>query len=295
MIRLSKKSLSLCLVLLLCVSFLIGILPANAESALLHDEAGLLSDSGRKKIEDALNSLRERFHFDAVILTTNEYIGSSDEETQAFADQCYASSGYREDGYLFVISMYDRWYVCRGYGMGETAVDDSTYYDFLQEMLPYLSNGYYDYAFLMYADFLNECLTYYENSGVPMQSSKYDGMDGFEYDVEDPLAKPPFLKRPSSYIICIVLGSLLALIPTLTMKKKLKSVAYKSTASGYMVPNSLQMSNQQDLFLYANVSKVARVTDSNSSGRSGGSSFGGHSGGHISSGSFSHGGSSGRF
>jgi uncharacterized protein len=57
-----------------------------------------------------------------------------------------------------------------------------------------------------------------------------------------------------------------------------------------MRKNSMQLTEQQDLYLYANVTKTPRQTDSGRSGHGGGGG-----GSHFSSSGISHGGHSGKF
>ena len=83
---------------------------------------------------------------------------------------------------------------------------------------------------------------------------------------------------------------IVALIVTGSLKRQLTSVKSQTAAADYLKRDSLRLTDKEDLFLYANVSKTVRQTDSGS--RSGG---GGGGGSHFSSGGVSHGGHSGKF
>lgn len=81
------------------------------------------------------------------------------------------------------------------------------------------------------------------------------------------------------------IGFLIAIIAVSVMKSKLKSVRRQPAASSYIRPDSFQVTQSQDIFLYRNVTRTARPKDTGSSS----------GGGHISSSGRSHGGSSGKF
>lgn len=91
--------------------------------------------------------------------------------------------------------------------------------------------------------------------------------------------------------ISSIAGLVIGLITASSLKGQLKSVRNQAGATSYMRRDSLKMTDSQDIFLYANVSKVLRSSDSGGSGRSGGSS----GGSHFSSSGVSHGGHSGKF
>ena len=81
------------------------------------------------------------------------------------------------------------------------------------------------------------------------------------------------------------------------MKSKLKSVGIKSNAREYAVSDSLNIANQDDIFLYSNVSAMPKPKDTHKDSGGSGSS-GGHFGGtsiHVSGGGISHGGGGGKF
>ncbi len=87
----------------------------------------------------------------------------------------------------------------------------------------------------------------------------------------------------------LIAGFLIGLIVASSMKKKLTSVQKQTAAASYLVKDTMRLTDSNDLYLYSNVSKTVRASESSRSG-------GGHSGGsHFSSGGFSHGGHSGKF
>ena len=82
---------------------------------------------------------------------------------------------------------------------------------------------------------------------------------------------------------------MLAFIPMMVMKGKMKSVAMKSEAQDYLVPNSRKLTVSRDQFLYHTINRVPRPKDNPNR------SAGGGGGVRISSSGRSHGGGGGRF
>lgn|GEM_PF-2544755 len=92
-------------------------------------------------------------------------------------------------------------------------------------------------------------------------------------------------------LVSAFIGMIAGLGTGKSLKSQLRSVGQQESASDYLVRDRMQLTDQQDLYLYANVSKSARVSESRGS-----SSGGGHSGGsHFSSGGASHSGHGGKF
>lgn len=93
------------------------------------------------------------------------------------------------------------------------------------------------------------------------------------------------LKRPGFLwvVACLLFGALIGGITVGVMAAKHKTVRRQPAANSYVVQDSLHLTQQSDLFLYANTTRTARPKDSDRSGSdahsgSGGSSFGGGGG-----------------
>ena len=87
----------------------------------------------------------------------------------------------------------------------------------------------------------------------------------------------------SYWILDGVLGALIGGITVGVMAAKHKTVRRQPAANSYVVQDSLHLTQQSDLFLYANTTRTARPKDNARSGSdahsgSGGSSFGGGGG-----------------
>lgn len=121
-----------------------------------------------------------------------------------------------------------------------------------------------------------------------VENNYADGIMGFfdqsefifaEYKEE--LARKSRFPFGTYLIAALAIGFIVALIVTSVMKGKLKSVKRQTNANSYMRQGSMEVSVAQDIFLFANVTRTPRQTQSSSSGGGGGhtSSGGGHHGG----------------
>ena len=85
-------------------------------------------------------------------------------------------------------------------------------------------------------------------------------------------------------MLSLIVGLVLALIITGTMRSKLKTVRHQKTANSYVRNDSMKVTVAKDYFLYRTVTRVPKPKDN-----------GGRSGGGISGGGGGHRGSSGKF
>ena len=247
-------------------------IPADRLNPRVVDDADLLNTGEEQALLSKLDEISETYQCDVAVATVNSLQGKT---ARNFADDYYDYNGYgmgeSDDGVLLVISMEDRdWYVTT-HAFGLTAVTDYALDKMSDKFVPYLSDGEYYNAFMSYA---NSC-------------EKYISMarEGKPYDRNTAKSDA----RKDGYILGIVPSIIIALIValcvTLKMKSDLKSVAPKRAAANYQIPNSLNITNSYETFLYKNV----RKTKIESSSSSGGSSS------HRSSSGRSHGGGGGKF
>lgn len=260
------------LVLILTLSFILlaVLFPVSALSApRLYDGADLLSESEEKALLTGLNAVSERMKLDAVIVTVDS---TGSKSPRDYADDYYDENGYgygeSHDGILLLISMEQRdWYISTcGYGI--TAFTDAGI-DYIGEcMVSDLSDGEYADAFARFVELCEEFVTQ-ARSGAP-------------FDVGN-LPKEPF-DAAMALVIAIVIGFVIGLIVVSVMKGQLKSVRTQSAASNYLKKDSVNLTTSRDFFLFRNVTRVRRETESS-----------GGSGTHRSSSGRSHGGGGGKF
>lgn len=249
----------------------IGVLASNASLPRLVDEADLLSDSEETVLLEKLDQISEERECDVVIVTVESLNGV--EVTAAaddFYDYNYYGYGPDYDGILFLISMEERQFATSTFGFGIEAFTDYGQDMILEEVVPYLSDGDYNKAFLTFAVLCDEYLEAARN--------------GQAYDV----GNEKFSFEPMWILIALASGLVVAFIYTGTLKAQLNNVKMNNSAANYVENNSLKMAVSTDMFLYRNVTRTARPKDN-------GSSSGGGSSLRSSSSGRSHGGRSGSF
>lgn len=262
-------------VLFVMILFFLPASPAFAAEDVprLVDGADLLSDSEETVLRDMLDEISERQQVDLVIVTADSLEGKSPME---FADDFYDYNGYgfgdSYDGVLFLISMEERdWYISTT-GFGITVITDAGREYISQHFLEDLSEGEYNAAFTIFAEMCDDFIT--------------QAREGEPYDVGNLPKEPfPFLMN---LILALFIGFLLSFIVTSVMRGKLKSVHSQSRADSYIKKDSMQITNQRDMFLYRHIDR-RRKPENDSSGHSGGSAV------HTSSSGRSHGGGGGKF
>ncbi len=277
-------------------------------TSLLIDEADLIPDETELQLLQQLENISSINECEIAVLTVSSTDG---QDITAFADDYYDYNGFgygeNDDGLLLVIDMGYREFAITTYG---TAIDIFTDYNLEQlenAFVGYLSNGDYYGAF---SSFITKCSTvfddyrYYlennqnnnnnDNDGYYTDDDFYFTDDDFYYSDNTSSVKPNDIFSVQWIVVAIVIGIVIAFIYTGNLKSKLKTVRTKYTAEDYVVPGSLQITQQRDVFLHSSIRKTPKPKANNN--RSGGSSgFGGGSSTHRSSSGRSHGGSRGSF
>lgn len=266
-----KKRILLLLSALLL--FITIVIPAFATGDLprLVDNADLVTDSEESALISKLDEISERQQVDIVIVTADSLDGKTPME---YADDFYDYNGYgfgeSKDGVLFLVSMEDRdWYISTtGYGI--TAFTDNGIEYIGKQLKSHLSDGEYAEAFTKYAELCDEFIT--------------KAKTGEPYDSHN-LPKEPF-NIVWNLLVAFVVGLIIAVIVTNTMKGKLKTVRMQYAANGYVKANSMNITESRDLFLYTQVTRVEKPKETSSSD---------DSSTHTSSSGETHGGGGGKF
>ena len=258
----NKKLSSIIIVLVLA---LIMTVPAFADTPLVVDEAGLITDA--VAVTDALQTVSDKHSMDVVVVTVNSTGELSEME---YADDYFDYNGYgrgeNRDGVLLLINMETRqaWISTSGYGI--TAFTDAGIDYIGAQVSEYLSIEDYDNAFTKFAELADDFITQAKN-GTP-------------YDVDN-LPKSPF-DAMKSVLIALGIGFVGALIATGSMKGKLKSVQRQSAAANYERQGSLQLVNSNEYFLFSHVDSVKKEEKSSGSSTHTSSSGRTHGGGGFS-------------
>lgn len=234
----------------------------------LNDEAGLLSKAERKAITASLDEKSEEMQFDFVIAFVNSTDGK---DIVAFADDYfdYNGFGFGEDssGVALVVCMGNRKYAVSACGEGikyfTTERSDAIVSTFISD----LKDG--NYAAV--------CSTFLEEASSLLER----GRDDFVIDTDG--YEAPF--NWTFYLpISVAAGLILAFITVAILKRGLKSVSKKQSAADYEVPGSMNVTRNEDIFLYRNVTSTPIPKSSDSGSDT-----------HISSSGNTHSGTSGSF
>ena len=274
-----RKMTSVLIALLLMVSVL---LPVSAEAfSFVADEAGLFSGQETAVLEEKAAALNSTYGIHAVILTLDSLGGT---RAQDYAVDYYDSTGYGDDGVLFLLAMEEReWYISTA-GNGIYALTDYGIQQVGFVMIPYLSEGDYYGAFDVYYD---ELPMYFDalEKGAPIDGYADYSEDYYHGDQEEVVYYEE--EYSPSLLLSLVIGLVVAGITLLIMRASMNTKRQQHSAGEYVQAGSYQLHRQQDLFLYSNVTKTRKQDPPESKG--GGSSV------HRSSSGRSHGGGGGRF
>ena len=260
------------ILLTICMLFT-AVLPVGASEYLpLFDEPDLLTDAEESALISKLESIGYEYQMEVVVAVVET---AGDYSAMEYADDFYDYNGYgygeNRDGLILMVIMdtHDWWISTCGEAI--SVFTDAGIEYIGEQIVPYMSDGDFHAAFNEFAD---QCDLFMAQART-----------GEAYDSHN-LPKDPFAPG-TSLVIALVIGFIIALIYTGSLKGQLKSVQAQRAAAGYVKNGSLQITNSRDLFLYRHVTKTEKQTESSSGG--GGSST------HSSSSGTTHGGGGGKF
>ncbi len=236
----------ICIFLLLFI-LLFGAVSVSATGEYLFDRENDISDPQKWVLTEKLGTASRHYGVDIVVLTAADFGGKS---AKSYAESFYDSGSFRDDGILLLVSMAKReYYICTSGSCIKTF--GSRALDKLEDaIVPKLKTGDVNGAVLSFLAEVEDIL-----------------VNGGGEDSVSPWKAP---------LICLGIGAVVALIVVLIMIAQLKSVRSKHTAADYVRPESLQMTQVLDLYLYHTTTR--REKPKSSSGSSGGRSYGGRGG-----------------
>lgn len=254
-----KRFISFLLLLLLVLAALPCAAAASAGKTYFYDYAETVDDREREDIETSLDEASAKYGMDIVLVAIPYQLATpkdgfvNDIVAKEYAENWYDENGFSDNGVLLVCFIggspeagKDYWYI---YARG----DGTEIYENGDELFDRMFEGQVS------GDYANIFSAYAENA-LDMASVHY------EYQFGTWLA------------ISLGVGLVIALIATMVMKGKLKSVKYASDAAVYTRPGSMVLRVESDRYLYSTVTRTARPknnSDSSSSDDGGSSSSGG--------------------
>ena len=231
------------------------------------DYTDTLSSDELDTLSSKLDDISDKWGVDVVCVLDTDYESYTYSAT-SYADDYYDYNGFRNDGIALAVFTVSREWAISTKGSAISTFTDKGQSDIISDIKSYMSNGDYYEAFYKFADKCDEYLQYEKDNGKAKTDSSGKNLI-------------------IAIAISVVIGVIVGFIGSGIMKSKLKSVKFQSGAANYVVPNTFNLSNAQDVYLYSTVTKTKRESDSSSG--SGGSST------HSSSSGSMHGGSSGSF
>lgn len=256
--------------------------------ARLVDDGDLLTDEQEAAIVRRLDEVSEKHQMDVVIVTQRTLNGKDD---IAFSEDYYDYNGYgygdEHDGLLLLYCPNESMRNIITTGDAKYLFYGDRFSELTGEIIPYLDRGDANGAFLTFADACDEIITSARAEYADSADDHYDYYGYYEYE-ESGDSDQRSVFSWWLVIFGLLLGALMSfLIPMSTMKSKLKSVRSKAAASDYVRPGSMNLTQNRDVFLFANVTKTPIPRDNSSRSGGGGGGF------HTGSSGTSHGG--GRF
>lgn len=240
-----KRLFSAILVLMLLVSMAVSV--SAATDAFVYDDAGLLTEGERADLANRLAQLSDTYNAQIVVVTIPSAEGNDpDSIVEYFYDNMGIGYGEDLDGVLLIVCMDPREYRILSNGYCGSAINTGAIDDIGNAIVNDLSDGDYAEAFGGFAD---KCEYYLDGY-----------LNGFPFDFGISLG------------IALLIGVLVGQIVGKVLKGQLKTVRRVNQAKNYVKPGSMNLQTQNDVFLYRDVRKIKKDTDSNSSTRSSGGS-----------------------
>lgn len=254
-----KRNRLCCMLLLmvLLVASLAVCVSAAESTSYVWDQDQLLTGAEASQLAQRLKTISTSRGVTVVVVTASSLGGKS---AEAYADDFYdenrAACGWSEDGVLLLICLESRDWHISTVGKGIRIFSESALDQLESHLVPRLRRNQFASAFTVFAEDCDAIIHSY-----------------FAF---------PWGRN---LVIALVIGLAAALLVTLSMKSKLKSVRMQSGARSYVRQGSMHVTEQSDLPLYVKVtSRAIPKPSSSSSGRT-----------HVSSSGRSHGGRGGKF
>lgn len=252
--------------LILLLALLLLAVPVFAQSPLVNDGEGLLSNEEIAKLEQLYGEYSQDYGFAPILVTTDSFQGY---DAATYAGRYYDTYGYPYDGILLLVSLSEgQWYILTN-GACHDRISDWDAESIGGDVVSMIRNGDYYEAFAAFPELAAQ---YFSGSDVSI--GIIGGADG-------PTAV--FVTSERNYWktigISMAVGMVIGLIAVGIMAAKMKSVRQQSGAGDYIRPGSMNLTRSRDIFLYSHVHRTPKPKNNSSGGSHGGSRGG--AGGRI--------------
>ena len=210
----------------------------SAHSNRLVDDGELLTAAQETLIAKRLDEVSQKHQLDLVIVTEKTLNGK---DKVAYADDYFDYNGYGfgedHDGILLLYCPNEgvRYISTTGAAIG--IFEGDSFSELTGEIIPYFDRNDISGAFMSFADTCDDMI---------------ESARAFPWGM---------------LIIALLIGALLSyLIPMSSMKGELKSVRSQAAASDYVRAGSMNLTQNRDVFLFANVTRTEKPKNTSSSG-----------------------------
>ncbi len=242
-----RNIFSMILCLVLCLSMATSVFATQAGENFVYDDGDFLADAQETALTDKLSTISKAYKAQIVVATIDTLDG---EDVDGFVEYLYDYMGFgygeNHDGVLLLVCRNPREFRILSNGFAASAIEMDQIDAITADITPYLSDGDYAGAFDEFADLCDYYLNGYLN--------------GFPFNVG------------MSLLIALGIGLVAGLITASVLKGQLKSVRKQSRANVYVKDGSMQITTQNDLFLYRDVTQTEKRDDDSDSSSSSGSS-----------------------
>lgn len=240
-----------------------GNLPENLGETSLLDMENLLQPAEQKELLQKLAGIEQKYNIRIVVMTVPDDGRTGTESgIKRFADKVL-NRYYRDEKnnngsiMLVVCPQARKWAVTTDNNMRRYITDANGYPSLKESFLEQLKDNDYNGAFNAYADRVEELIAYYNEEGIP-----WDPADEFSY---------------TGAVLAVIMSALIGYGFVGYLRSRMSNVQPASEADDYLDQNSIDITRENDVFLYTTRTVTKRVK-SESSSSSGRSSNGGGSG-----------------
>ncbi|MBQ6019560.1 MAG: TPM domain-containing protein [Clostridia bacterium] len=232
---------------------------------LVNDEADLLTDEQENALFAEFSSIKENHNVNVAVATVQSLGGQTVEN--AAEDYVYNKSGLGKDTIVLYLAIGSRDFdIFATIGRAEDIFFTEGREYIFSQVQPLLSSGDYAGAFSTFGRICGDFIAR-SDAGEPYTRSSFAKQRN---------------KSPICFVIAVAAGLLIGTIIMSKYKAQLKTVHKRNEATGYTRPGSMRVTAANEMFLYSNVSKVKRQTESSSGGsHSSHTSGGGHTSGKF--------------
>jgi uncharacterized protein len=233
-----KKLFSLLLVLVLVLSMAVSV--SAATDAFVYDDAGLLTEAEWVDLSTRLAQLSDTYNAQIVVVTIPSAEGNDpDAIVEYFYDNMGIGYGEGLDGVLLLVCMDPREYRILSNGYCAAAIDPADINAIGSVIVNDLSEGDYADAFDIFAE---KCEYYLDGH-----------LNGFSFNFG------------MNLMIALMVGLVAGLITAKSLKGQLKTVRKQHRAQNYVKSGSMNLTEQNEIFLYKDVRRTEKNNDSDTS------------------------------